>query len=141
MVSTAQVLAHRFYVYQSFKQHDRYIISVASLFLAGKVEESMIKYKHLQVIVRTYLMYRKKMNSSFDADLKETEKKVLVAERILLQTLCFDVQVTHPYADSYKKIKNSLKCEYKNTLIHTCISMHLCIQCVGSKYIYYLFMG
>jgi hypothetical protein len=105
VVSTAQVLSHRFFVYQSFKQHDRFIISVASLFLAAKVEESMIKYKHLQTTVKAYIHYRKKSTANFDADPKEIETKVLVAERILLQTLCFDVQVTHPYVDAMKKIR------------------------------------
>lgn len=64
VVTTAQVLFHRFYVYQSFKQHDRFIIAVASLFLAAKVEESMFKYKHLQTIVKAYLILRRKYFNS-----------------------------------------------------------------------------
>ena len=60
VVTTAQVLFHRFYVYQSFKQHERFITAVASLFLAAKVEESMFKYKHLQTVVKAYLMLRRK---------------------------------------------------------------------------------
>ena len=60
VVTTAQVLFHRFYVYQSFKQHDRFVISVASLFLAAKAEESMFKYKHLQTVVKNYLNLRRK---------------------------------------------------------------------------------
>jgi hypothetical protein len=67
VVSTAQVLAHRFYVFQSFKQHDRYFISAAALFLSCKAEESMMKGKHhLQTMVKAYVYYRKKMNANFD---------------------------------------------------------------------------
>lgn len=137
VVTTAQVLFHRFYVYQSFKQHDRFIISVAALFLAAKVEESMFKYKHLQTVVKAYLVMRRKYFNSpslTDAvidyckrshhglmvnihflffifkEIKDTENKVLVAERIVLQTLCFDLQVMHPYNEAIKKLKH-LKCK------------------------------
>ena len=40
-----------------------------------------------------------------DQDLKDVEREVLIAERILLQTLCFDVQIIHPYVGTLNKIK------------------------------------
>lgn len=105
-VSTAQVLMHRFYAYQSFRQHDRYIISVAALFLAAKIEEVESKSKHLRLLIPIYVGFRKRMNPEFSADFKEVETKVLLAERLLLHTLCFDVEVSHPYRDCFVKIKN-----------------------------------
>lgn len=49
-------------------------------------------------------------------DFKEVETKVLLAERLLLHTLCFDVEVSHPYRDCFVKIKN-LKSESELLLL------------------------
>lgn len=38
--------------------------------------------------------------------------KLLLAERILMQTLCFDLQLIHPYKICLDKIKDKLKCTY-----------------------------
>ena len=62
VVYTAQVLFHRFYTLQSFHTHNRYVISVAALFLAAKVEESMSKHKHLQVTTDHYFKLRQRYN-------------------------------------------------------------------------------
>ena len=35
--------------------------------------------------------------------------KILLAERILLQTLCFDLQLVHPYRACLDKIRDKLK--------------------------------
>ena len=37
--------------------------------------------------------------------------KILLAERILLQTLCFDLQIAHPYRAILEKIRDKLKRE------------------------------
>jgi hypothetical protein len=58
------VLSHRFFAYQSFKQHDRFVTGVAALFLASKVEESYLKYKQLQTMVKAYLIVRRRMNTT-----------------------------------------------------------------------------
>lgn len=44
-------------------------------------------------------------------DAKDIENKVLLAERILLHTLCFDLQITHPYKFCIEKVK-SLRSEF-----------------------------
>ncbi len=48
-------------------------------------------------------------------ELKETENRVLITERILLHTLCFDLQVTHPYQEALQIVKTKLKrkCPFK----------------------------
>jgi hypothetical protein len=37
---------------------------------------------------------------------------ILLAERILLQTLCFDLQIVHPYKACLEKIRLKFKCEF-----------------------------
>lgn len=95
VVSTALVLFHRFYAFQSFKRHSRFIISVTCLFLASKVEETP---KKLRDVVSAYFSVRRKFNyCPTETECKEMPNKILLAERILLQTLCFDMQLVHPY--------------------------------------------
>ena len=47
---------------------------------------------------------------------KEMQNKILLAERILLQTLGFDLQLIHPYRACLDKIKDTLKCKNKLSL-------------------------
>ena len=44
------------------------------------------------------------------------QNKILLAERILLQTLGFDLQLIHPYRACLDKIKDTLKCKNKLSL-------------------------
>jgi hypothetical protein len=57
IVSTAQVLFHRFFAIQSFHRHDRFIVAAAAVFLATKVEEAF--YFRLQHVVKAYLNMRR----------------------------------------------------------------------------------
>jgi cyclin T len=99
-------LSHRFFAYQSFKQHDRFVMGVAALFLASKVEESYLKYKQLQTMVKAYLIVRRRMNTTpSETEIRDIENKILIAERLLLQTLCFDLKIDHPYRSCLQKIR------------------------------------
>lgn len=70
IVSTAQVLFHRFFANQSFHRHDRFIVAVAALFLASKVEEAF--YFRLPHIVKAYIPVRRIfMDSSSSGYLSE----------------------------------------------------------------------
>ncbi|KAJ8977584.1 hypothetical protein NQ317_018352 [Molorchus minor] len=66
------------------------------LFLAGKVEETPKKCKDIIKTARGLLTEQK--FTTFGEDPKEEMKKtVMTLERILLQTIKFDLQVEHPY--------------------------------------------
>lgn len=70
-------------------------MAVTCLFLATKVEEQRISLKN---IVAAYATVRNSgVNVIQEAELKELPGKILVAERILMQTLCFDLQVENTY--------------------------------------------
>lgn len=45
--ATACVYFHRFFMYHSFKEYNRYLTALGCLFLAGKVEETPKKCKDL----------------------------------------------------------------------------------------------
>ncbi|KAJ0009238.1 hypothetical protein NQD34_016653 [Periophthalmus magnuspinnatus] len=91
-LATGIVYFHRFYMFHSFKQFPRYVTGACCLFLAGKVEETPKKCKDIIKTARSLL--NDVQFAQFGDDPKE---EVMVLERILLQTIKFDLQVEHPY--------------------------------------------
>ncbi|KAG7466209.1 hypothetical protein MATL_G00162390 [Megalops atlanticus] len=79
-------------MFHSFKQFPRYVTGACCLFLAGKVEETPKKCKDIIKTARSLL--NDVQFAQFGDDPKE---EVMVLERILLQTIKFDLQVEHPY--------------------------------------------
>ena len=79
------------------------MVAAACLLLAGKVEETPKKCKDVLKVTQSILTEQQMAN--FSSNPKE---ELLTHERILLQTIKFDLQVEHPY--SYLlKIAKSLK--------------------------------
>lgn len=99
-MATGVVYFHRFYVFHSFKSFPRYVTACCCLFLAGKVEETPKKCKDIIKQARSMLTDQK--YESFGDDPKE---EVMTLERILLQTIKFDLQVEHPYSFLVKYAK------------------------------------
>ncbi|CAG9822433.1 unnamed protein product [Phaedon cochleariae] len=91
-MATGVVYYHRFYMFHSFKQFPRYVTACCCLFLAGKVEETPKKCKDIIKTAKSLLTDQK--FTTFGEDPKE---EVMTLERILLQTIKFDLQVEHPY--------------------------------------------
>uniref|UniRef100_A0A7N8X6C4 Cyclin-K n=1 Tax=Mastacembelus armatus TaxID=205130 RepID=A0A7N8X6C4_9TELE len=91
-LATGIVYFHRFYMFHSFKTFPRYVTGGCCLFLAGKVEETPKKCKDIIKTARSLL--NDIQFAQFGDDPKE---EVMVLERILLQTIKFDLQVEHPY--------------------------------------------
>ncbi|XP_048733788.2 cyclin-K-like isoform X1 [Ostrea edulis] len=90
--ATGVVYFHRFYMFHSFKEFHRYITAACCLFLAGKVEETPKKCKDIIKVCQALLSPQ--LFTVFGEDPKE---EVMTMERILLQTIKFDLQVEHPY--------------------------------------------
>lgn len=99
-MATGVVYFHRFYMFHSFKNFPRYVTACCCLLLAGKVEETPKKCKDIIRTAKTLLTEQKFM--TFGEDPKE---EVMTLERILLQTIKFDLQVEHPYSYLLKYAK------------------------------------
>ncbi|XP_001607256.2 cyclin-K isoform X1 [Nasonia vitripennis] len=99
-MATGVVYFHRFYMFHSFKTFPRYVTACCCLFLAGKVEETPKKCKDIIKTAKTLLTDQK--FATFGEDPKE---EVMTLERILLQTIKFDLQVEHPYSYLLKYAK------------------------------------
>ena len=83
----------------------RWVVAAACLLLAGKVEETPKKCKDVLKVTQSILTEQQMAN--FGSNPKE---ELLTHERILLQTIKFDLQVQHPYSYLLKFAK-SLKGE------------------------------
>ncbi|MFH4979122.1 hypothetical protein AB6A40_005831 [Gnathostoma spinigerum] len=88
-LATATVYFHRFYMFHSFTQFNKHLTALGCLFLAGKVEETPKKCKDIVMIAKEKYpdLY------SGRSDIEE----VMGVERVLLQTIKFDLHVDHPY--------------------------------------------
>ncbi|XP_036032538.1 cyclin-K-like [Onychomys torridus] len=91
-LATGTVYFHRFYMFHSIKQYPQYVTGACCLFLAGKVEDTPKICK--DIIKMACSLLNDVQFSQFGDDPKE---EVMVLERILLQTLKFDLHVEHPY--------------------------------------------
>jgi len=112
VVHTACVFFQRFFVLQSFKQHERALVAISALFLAGKVEEHP---RHLKDIGPRFMEWRKKYRGfesqtpgndwNKDDDREKLLDSIVVCERILLNTVCFDLEVQHPDPVLHKTLR------------------------------------
>lgn len=99
-MATGAVYYHRFYMFHSFQSFPKYVVATCCLFLAGKAEETPKKCKDLIRTVRT--LTNDTQFATFGVDPRE---EVMVIERVLLQTIKFDLQVDHPYSSLIKYAK------------------------------------
>lgn len=101
-VATGIVYFHRFYMYHSFMHFPVYLTASCCLFLAGKVEETPKKSHDIIKVAREVLT--EQQFSQFKGE--NAKEELLTLERILLQTIRFDLQVDHPYGYLMKYIQS-----------------------------------
>ncbi|KIY03513.1 uncharacterized protein Z520_00204 [Fonsecaea multimorphosa CBS 102226] len=102
-LATAAVYLHRFFMRHAMVQNNRpgfhhYSVAATSIFLATKVEENYRKMKEL--VVACCRVAQKQPNLVVDEQSKEYWKwrdTILHNEDLLLEALCFDLQLEQPY--------------------------------------------
>jgi hypothetical protein len=104
-MATGVVFFHRFFMFHSFNEFPRYVMATCCLFLAGKVEETPKKCKDIIKTAKQYLETKNLKNHS-DSFGEDPIKDIMTYERILLQTIKFDLQVDHPYGYLLKYAKS-----------------------------------
>jgi len=108
-IATALVFYHRFYAFKSYEHHERFVLSTTALFLASKVEETPRKLK--DVVGEALKNWNKhvkdyRVPEPESREVHELKEKVLVTERILLQTIGFDLSIEHPYRPLLAYVKS-----------------------------------
>ncbi|OAF64801.1 Cyclin-related protein FAM58A [Intoshia linei] len=130
--ATAIVYLHRFYMFHSLEKFDKHIVATSCLFLAGKVEETPKKCRDLLRVAKDLVS-----NEIWKAFGDNPREKVMTTERIILQTIKFDLQVEHPYKYLVKfakaivadKSKIEKIVEMAWTFINDNFCTTLCIEC------------
>ncbi|KAI9318671.1 cyclin-like protein [Dichotomocladium elegans] len=96
-VATAMVFFHRFYTRHSFGVYrELEIIAATCMYLACKVEESSRKVSDVVGYSLIHLHHRDKYNDDKQLFMLWRDK-ILRYELVLLEALCFDLSVEHPY--------------------------------------------
>ena len=113
---------HRFYMYHPFQRHAPHVIGATCLYLAGKVEESPKKLRHLVAAlfnVRNRREIEKGTKERMNADGNESlmssklrnsfaqiREALLEKEWLILDTITFDLSVDLPYARLRTMVKS-----------------------------------
>ncbi|XP_034944367.1 cyclin-K-like [Chelonus insularis] len=100
-VATGVVYFHRFYMLQSFKQFPKYVTACCCLYLAGKVEETPKRCRDILDTVRSLLPPHEIKIFG-----KDSKQEILTLEKVLLQTIKFDLEVEHPYSYLLEYVKS-----------------------------------
>ena len=139
-IATAIVFYHRFYSRKSYDSYDRFRIATTCLFLAGKVEETPKKLK--DVVVEAYkAQYQKQTGPDPESkEFWELKEQILVCERILLQTLDFDLTVEHAYRPLLAYVKSikgtrdlaQVAWNFINDSLRTTIALQYPPRCVAA---------
>eukprot|EP01083_Nonionella_stella_P005923 17102_1 len=106
-IATAATYFHQFYMRNSFKAYEKHDICQACLYLASKTEECR---KSSVTVARTYfyIRYRKQPPQKDSVTVKQLAKRLVQAEVVLLQSIEFSFQVSHPYEFLMSGIKTVL---------------------------------
>ncbi|GAB5592574.1 RNA polymerase II C-terminal domain kinase beta subunit [Umbelopsis nana] len=103
-ISTAQALYHRFYLFYSTRDYSPHDISVTAIFVASKIEETIKKLRDIFVVIHSV-----KHPDSKELDPEQVSedrrRKIMGYEKLMLETLCFDFQIRHPYEIMVKFVK------------------------------------
>eukprot|EP01103_Thecamoeba_quadrilineata_P016332 TRINITY_DN5433_c0_g1_i2.p1 TRINITY_DN5433_c0_g1~~TRINITY_DN5433_c0_g1_i2.p1 ORF type:complete len:438 (+),score=36.17 TRINITY_DN5433_c0_g1_i2:80-1393(+) len=140
-IATATVFFHRFFKKNSFMKYDCYIVGIACLFLAGKVEDTP---KKLNDVITTSFQLRFSGIKITEKGLKESKELVLDYEFEMLQALTFDLVIEHPYTFIIKyaralKVPQTLlqtSWNFINDSLSTTLCLYYTPQLVASAAIY-----
>lgn len=145
--ATALVFFHRFFALQSFRKQNPFEMAAACLFLASKAEESPKKLH--EVIVTGHAIYhRHRTEVKLDPEstaFEELRGRVVLCERVLLNTMGFDLVVEHSYsfiidtlkaAEHSRLIKEGLKKDIAQKAVNfmnDSLRTSLCLQYLPQK--------
>ncbi|ORY96909.1 cyclin-like protein [Syncephalastrum racemosum] len=103
-ISTAQSLYHRFFLFYSIRDYPPQEISITCMLVASKIEETIKKLKDIIVAVHS-VRYPDSKELDPENISEDRRRKIIGYEKLLLETLCFDFQLQHPYEYIIKFVK------------------------------------
>ncbi|ODV89285.1 hypothetical protein CANCADRAFT_148493 [Tortispora caseinolytica NRRL Y-17796] len=114
-IFAASCYFHRFYIRKSFRKYHQYDIAATCLFIAAKSEETARRVK--DVVIVCAKVAQKNDSAVIDEQSKEFWRwrdMILFNELVVLETICFDLEVANPY-DILQDFVAELKLEERST--------------------------
>ncbi|MBW0476352.1 hypothetical protein O181_016067 [Austropuccinia psidii MF-1] len=99
-IACAQLLYHRFHLFFSFTEFNPYDVSIAALWLASKLEDTIKKLREIQLVAWLIRNIQEGGNGLGEpkASIIDSERHRLSGiERLLLETVCFDFGAGKPF--------------------------------------------
>lgn len=97
-IATACVYFHRFYMRMTFKDYPKRNIAATALYLSTKVEETG---RQLTAIIGAIAQVAERnpglLVDRASKEYWEWKDRITQMEEVLLETICFDIEVEHPY--------------------------------------------
>ncbi|ORX76738.1 cyclin-like protein [Anaeromyces robustus] len=98
-IATACIYLHRFYCRKSLKYYPAYEIAAASLYLASKLTDAQRRLKDIIIVCISKAQKNAKLNINEKThEFDKWKKTILYHELEVLETICCDVNVDHPYS-------------------------------------------
>ncbi|KAL6632260.1 cyclin-like protein [Neocallimastix sp. 'constans'] len=116
-IATACTYLHRFYCRKSLKLYPPYEIAASSIFLASKVTDTQRRLKDLIIVCISKAQKNAKLNTEEKThEFEKWKKTILYHEIELLETICCDIVVDHPYTHLLKMVErfNDSDTDYSN---------------------------
>ncbi|CAI5796010.1 Cyclin-Q [Podarcis lilfordi] len=95
-IATACTIYHRFFMEVPLEPYDPYLVAMAALYLAGKVEEQHLRTRDIINVSHRYLHPRSDL-LELDMHFWELRDSIVQCELLMLRVLCFRVSFQHPH--------------------------------------------
>ncbi|KAI8089340.1 cyclin-like protein [Halteromyces radiatus] len=95
-ISTSQALYHRFYLYHSIRNFQPLDLCITCLFVGSKIEETIKRLKDIYIVAHS-VRHPKSQELEPDEIPEDRIRRINEYEKLLLETLCFNFQIKHPY--------------------------------------------
>ncbi|XP_060108271.1 cyclin-Q [Heteronotia binoei] len=95
-IATACTIYHRFFTEVPLESYDPYLVAMAALYLAGKVEEQHLRTRDIINVSHRY-MHPRSEPLELDTHFWELRDSIVQCELLMLRVLCFRVSFQHPH--------------------------------------------
>ncbi|CAK4513453.1 unnamed protein product, partial [Aphanomyces euteiches] len=105
-IATGKQLFHRFFIRESFTDHDKYLVAATCLFLSAKAEDHPLAINNF---AEHYISQRKEVTMEFALRYHTAEmiaEAILQKEYAVLHALAFDLDVSFPHIHLNDKIES-----------------------------------
>jgi len=114
-IATACTYLHRFYCRKSLKYYPSYEIAASSLYLASKTTDTQRRLKDLIIVCISKAQKNTKLNINEKThEFDKWKKTILYHELEILETICCDITIDHPYSHLLNMVEKFHDTDHSN---------------------------